>query len=125
MAPPSARQFASPTLVKFSIPLSPSISVVQPPPGIHEGIDEHAASMPPATRTSSAFILPPLLLPGAVVDGVFVRGPGNGHVPLHRPVVRIVEALARIGLRRGVQEAPSLQLLGLEEPAGLAREVMG
>src|SRR5512138_499852 len=44
IAPSSARQFASPTGLKLSIPFSPSISVVQPLPGIHAGIEEQAVS---------------------------------------------------------------------------------
>src|SRR3989441_11023121 len=61
------------------------------------------------------------LLPGAVVDGVLVGGAGHRHVPLDRPVIGVVEALASVGLRRGVKQAPGLQLVGLEEPSGLPR----
>src|SRR5436853_176295 len=62
--------------------------------------------------------------PGAVVDGVLVGGAGHRHVPLDRPVVGVVEALASVGLRRGVQQAPGLQLVGLEKPSGLPRQVV-
>src|SRR5690348_9204400 len=62
--------------------------------------------------------------PGAIVDGVLVGRARHGHVPLHRPAVGVVPALARVGLRRAVQEAPGLQLLGLEQAAGLACEVV-
>src|SRR2546422_3752870 len=63
-------------------------------------------------------------LPGAVIDGVLVGGAGHRHVPLDRPVVGVVEPLARVGLRRGVQQAPGLELLGLQEAAGLADEIV-
>src|SRR5512145_3220891 len=55
-APPSARQLASPTRSKFSSPLSPSMSVVQPLPGTQDGMDEHAASASAAAVTSDDFI---------------------------------------------------------------------
>src|SRR5688572_33353743 len=57
IAPPSARQFASPTRSKFSSPLSPSMRVVQPLPGTHDGMEEHAASASAAAGTSKRFIL--------------------------------------------------------------------
>src|SRR5439155_5321487 len=38
--------------------------------------------------------------------------------------VGVVPALARIGRRRAVQQAPGLELLGLEQAAGLADEVV-
>src|SRR5688572_28521248 len=60
IAPPSARQFASPTRSKFSSPLSPSIRVVQPLPGTHDGIEEHAASASAAANADSRFMAPPL-----------------------------------------------------------------
>src|SRR5947207_9901431 len=67
----------------------------------------------PSSRATSsgrswiAFIIDALtfligvLFPGAVVDRVLVGRARHGHVPLHGPVVRVVVALARIGLRRG------------------------
>src|SRR5687767_2550066 len=57
MAPPSALQLASPTRWKLSRPLSPSISVVQPLPGTHDGIDEQAASNRAVARTSKRFMV--------------------------------------------------------------------
>src|SRR5712691_3016332 len=54
------------------------------------------------------------LRPGAVVDGVVVGGAGHGHVPLHRPGVGVLEALAGVGLRSGVEQPPRGQLAGLE-----------
>src|SRR5687768_1295939 len=61
IAPPSARQLTSPTRSKFSRPFSPSISVVQPLPGIHEGIDEQAESRIAAVATIRRFMgTPPL-----------------------------------------------------------------
>src|SRR5205085_4631039 len=64
------------------------------------------------------------LLPGAIVYRVVVGGARHGHVPLHRPAVGVVPALAGVGLRRAVQKPPGVELLGLEKPAGLAHEVM-
>src|SRR5688572_33065676 len=75
IAPPSARQFASPTLSKFSSPLSPSISVVQPLPGIHDGMEEHAASASAAANADSRFIA--LLLS---TRSVFQTKPGRNGV---------------------------------------------
>src|SRR5258707_11026667 len=70
------------------------------------------------------FFMAAPLPPGAVVDGVLVGGAGHRHVPLHGPVVGIVEALARVRLRRGMKQAPDLELVRLQEPAGLADEVV-
>src|SRR5256885_7153544 len=70
------------------------------------------------------FLIAPPLLPGAVVDRVLVGRARNRHVPFHRPVVGVVEALASVRLRRGVQQAPGLQLVRLEQSAGLAQEIM-
>src|SRR5437764_8409541 len=64
------------------------------------------------------------LLPGAVVDRVLVGRARHGHVPLHRPAVGVVPALARVGLWRGVQQPPGLELFRLEQAAGLADEVV-
>jgi len=66
IAPSSVRQLASPTLLKLSIPLSPSTRVVQPLPGIHEGMDEHAASSREPASTSRPFMGVPPLLSGKV-----------------------------------------------------------
>src|SRR5437879_4403863 len=63
-------------------------------------------------------------LPGAVVDRIFISSAGHRHVPLDRPAVSVVEPLASVGLRRGVQQAPGLQLVGLEEASGLPRQVV-
>src|SRR5947199_4753514 len=88
----------------------------------------------PSSRATSrgrswiAFIIEALTFfmsgPRAVVDGVLVGGAGHGHVPLHRPAVRVVPALARVRRRRAVEEAPVLDFFRLEDAAGLAREVM-
>src|SRR5439155_22691123 len=62
--------------------------------------------------------------PGAIVHRVLVGRVRHRHVPLHGPAVGVVPALARIGRRRAVQQAPGLELFGLEEAAGLADEVV-
>src|SRR5687767_14834668 len=59
IAPSSARQLTSPTRWKFSRPLVPSSSVVQPLPGTHDGIEEQAESRSAAKATSPYFILFP------------------------------------------------------------------
>src|SRR5882672_8890067 len=74
-----------------------------------------------AAATARAFTT---LLPGAVVDRVFEGGARHRHVPFDGPIVGVVVALARVRLRRGVQQAPGLELLGLEQAAGLADEVV-
>src|SRR5688572_2551517 len=61
MAPPSALQFASPTRWKFSRPLSPSSSVVQPLPGTHDGIEEQAARSRTVAKAISRLMSFPLL----------------------------------------------------------------
>src|SRR2546422_4707527 len=90
----------------------------------------------PSSRATSsgrswiAFIIDALtfligvLLPGAIVHRVLVGGGGHRHVPFHRPAIGVVPALARIGRRRAVQQAPGLELFGLEQAAGLADEVV-
>src|SRR5207248_9894820 len=72
------------------------------------------ARQAPALDINASRTCEPELLPGAVVDGVFVRGPWHGHVPLHSPIVSVIEALAGVGLRWSVQQAPGLEFLGLE-----------
>ena len=57
MAPPSARQLASPRRSKFSSPFSPSISLTQPAPGTQDGIDEQAASNSAVAITSKRFMM--------------------------------------------------------------------
>src|SRR5579862_1071563 len=64
------------------------------------------------------------LLPSPIIDGVLVRGAGDGHVPLHRPVVGVFETLSRVGLRWSVQQAPRLKLVGLQKTAGFGDEVV-
>src|SRR5260221_14272207 len=63
------------------------------------------------------------LLPGAVVDDLLIGGARHHHVPLHRPVVGVVEALASIRLRRSMQQTPGLKLVRLKQTAGLADEI--
>src|SRR2546430_13140628 len=41
-----------------------------------------------------------------------------------RPVVGVVEALARIGLRGRVQQAPGLEFVRLQQAAGFADEIV-
>src|SRR5690348_12011639 len=121
MAPSSVLQLASPTRSQLSRPEAPSMSVVHPPP---DDMLEQPKTASPATSKPIATICFIVLLPSAIVDGVLIGGSRHGHVPFHGPVVGVLEALARIGLRRRVQQAPSLELARLEQPARLADEVM-
>src|SRR5258708_16210423 len=58
------------------------------------------------------------LLPGAVVDRAFASRPGLDQSPSHGPLIGVIEALAGVGLRRGVQNARDLEALVIAEPAG-------
>src|SRR6266446_9214983 len=66
----------------------------------------------------------PTLLPRPVIDGVLVGSAGHRHIPLDGPVIGVVEPLAGIGLRRGVEKAPRLELVGLQEAIGLGDEIV-
>src|ERR1051326_824472 len=66
---------------------------------------------PPRQKANGADIVPAppysncaWLLPGAVVDGVFVGGAWRHQAPAQGPVVVVVEALARIRRRRRVED---------------------
>src|SRR6266571_8699277 len=65
------------------------------------------------------------LLPGAVVDRALECGPRRNQTPAERPLVGVIEALARVGLGRRVQDAGDLEVLGVEEPPGFLDEVTG
>src|SRR5882724_6914874 len=64
------------------------------------------------------------LLPGAVVDGVLVGGAGRHQAPAQRPVVVVVEALARVGHRRCVENTRELEILQADQAAGLGDDIM-
>src|SRR5882724_151610 len=57
MAPPSARQLASPTGLKFSIPESPSTRVVQPPPDMLAQPKTPKPATNPITATDDRFMV--------------------------------------------------------------------
>src|SRR5882672_2522996 len=64
------------------------------------------------------------LLPGAVVYGVFV-GRARGHeAPVARPLVGVLEALARVGLGRRIEDASELEVFELEHASGFLDEVV-
>src|SRR5689334_18414524 len=65
------------------------------------------------------------LQPGPVVDGVLEGCPRLHQAPAQRPLVGVVEALTRVGLRRCVQNARDLELLGVEQSARLLDQVTG
>ena len=67
----------------------------------------------------------PPLLPGAVVDGVLVGRAGGNQAPVAGPFVGVLEALARVGLGRGVEDSRELEILQLDQAAGLFDEIVG
>src|SRR5437773_6941282 len=66
----------------------------------------------------------PYLLPGAVVDRVFVGRAGGHEAPVARPLVGMLEALAGVGLGRGVQDARELEILQFQHAAGFLDEIV-
>src|SRR5882672_2436014 len=73
----------------------------------------------------SFFIFPPPLksLPGSVVDRVLAGRAPLHQAPAERPLIGVIEALARVGLGWRVQDALDLELLGVEQPARLIDQV--
>src|SRR6266446_2353515 len=76
----------------------------------------HRASISAAARRT--------LPPGAIVDRVLVGGAGRNELPAERPLIGVLEALARVGLGRRVQDAREVEVLQLEQPARLLDEVV-
>src|SRR5258708_5759108 len=66
----------------------------------------------------------PRLLPGAVVHRVLVGGARRHQAPAERPVVIVVEAFARVGHRRRVEDARQLEVLQANQAAGLRHDVV-
>src|SRR5260221_12909226 len=64
------------------------------------------------------------LRPGAIVDRVLVGGARRDELPVERPLIGVLEALAGVGLRRRVQDARELEIPELEQSAGLLDEVV-
>ena len=65
-------------------------------------VDINASGLHPATGFYRAF---PALIPGAIVDGILIRGARHHHVPFGGPAVCIVEPFACVGLWGSVEEA--------------------
>src|SRR5574341_250889 len=122
IAPPSARQLASPSRSKFSIPFSPSMRVVQPEPGIHEGMDgieSHAASTNAVANTSTRFIgssspgTISVLLAAAAIDSgrhrqrLFV--PGRRHIALDHFLERLEDLEVVVLAFRGPERNDRVQ----------------
>src|SRR6266705_2798299 len=63
------------------------------------------------------------LLPGAVVDRVLEGRPRLHQAPAQGPLVGVVEALARVGLGRRVEDARDLEVFGVEQPSRFLDEV--
>src|SRR5262245_51562180 len=80
---------------------------------------------PPASRFRSMRATESALLPRPIVNRVLVGGAGGHQVPTQRPLVGMVEALARIRLGRGIEEARQLQIPGPQQAARLLDQVMG
>src|SRR6266436_5501122 len=65
------------------------------------------------------------LLPGPVVDRVLVGGAGRNETPAERPLIVVVEAVARVRRRRGVQQSRQLEVFEFNQAAGLLEQVVG
>src|SRR2546423_13467019 len=70
MAPPSARQFASPTRSKFSRPFSPSMSVSQ---SSLIGMPAHATITAIAVSAKTRFMVPPPRMDRKILDRLVAR----------------------------------------------------
>src|SRR5712671_1954146 len=135
MAPFSARQLASPMGFQFSRPDVPSISVIQPASAWPEGCSAQPKKASPMTSSpvmankrfiaiSSPVVMRIALLPGAIVDGIFVGGARRDKLPVERPLIGMLEALTGVGLRRRVEDARELEVLELQQAAGLLDEIV-
>src|SRR6266446_1493866 len=86
-----------------------------------------ASASPSAAANAADFALlmfppPKKSLPGAVVDRVLEGRARLHQAPAHGPLVGVVEALARVGLGRRVEDARNLEVFGLEQPSRLLDE---
>src|SRR6267378_4141374 len=88
-----------------------------------------AASASPSAAANAAdfaflmFPPPEKSLPGAVVDRVLERRAGLHQAPAHGPLVGVVEALARVGFGRRVEDARNLEVFGVEQLSRLLDQV--
>src|SRR5882672_12637333 len=78
--------------------------------------------MPPVLLFSSSLLLEKSL-PGAVVDRVLESRARLHQAPTERPLIGVIEALARVGLGRSVEDARDPEVFGLEQPAGFLDQV--
>src|SRR5712692_4137678 len=88
-----------------------------------------ASASPSAAANAASFFFMSLLLekslPGAVVDRVLESRSGFDQSPTQSPLIGVIEALARVGHGRRVQQARQLELLFVEQPARLFDQVTG
>src|SRR3954463_16069157 len=76
-------------------------------------------------QSPAPIVMPPMrLLPGAVVHRVLVSCAGRHQAPAERPLVIVVEAFARVGGGRRVEDAPQPQIGMVEDAAGLGHQIM-
>src|ERR1700693_1265788 len=66
----------------------------------------------------------PALLPRPVVDRVLLGRAGRHQAPAERPLVIVVEALARIGSGRRIEDAPEPEVGEIDRAARLLDEIM-
>src|SRR5882672_4223184 len=89
-----------------------------------------AASASPSAAASAAgfafLIFPPpkKSLPRAVIDRVLEGRTRLDQAPAERPLISVIEALARVGHGRRVQDALELQRLRVEQPARLIDQIL-
>src|SRR5437899_341651 len=88
-----------------------------------------ATSASPSAAANAAdfafFIVPPprKLLPGPIIYGVLEGRARLHQAPAQGPLVGVIEALARVGLGRRIEDARYLELFGVEQPSRLLDQV--
>src|ERR1700747_3505272 len=65
------------------------------------------------------------LLPSPVVHRVLVGGAGRNEAPTQRPLIVVVEAFARVGRGRRVEETRELEIAEIDQAAGFLEQIVG
>src|SRR5215472_14893325 len=66
-----------------------------------------------------------VLLPRSVIDRVLISCTGGNETPTDRPLVIVVEPLARVWGRRGVQQSRELEVLEVDQAARFFKQIVG
>src|SRR6266853_4546343 len=82
-----------------------------------------AAAIAASFRFFMSLLLKEFLLPGPVVHGVLEGRTRLHQAPAQGPLVGVIEALARVGLGRCVEDARDLELPGVEQAARFLDQV--